>query len=158
MERIDKLYRHPLYQENLRQLLEEEKDRVFCRHDLSHFLDVARLMYIFSLEDGQDIPQPLLYAAALLHDMGRARQYRDGVEHHLAGGELACRILPDCDFSPEDTERIVRAIQEHRGGEGGDLLSLYLYRADKISRTCYSCQAAGDCYWSAEKKNQIIRY
>ena len=47
MQRIWKIYEHPLFIEGLVKNKDAEKERIFCHHDMNHFLDVARLMYIF---------------------------------------------------------------------------------------------------------------
>ena len=52
MQRIWKIYEHPLFIEGLVKNKDAEKERIFCHHDMNHFLDVARLMYIFSMERG----------------------------------------------------------------------------------------------------------
>ena len=54
MQRIWKIYEHPLFIEGLVKNKDAEKERIFCHHDMNHFLDVARLMYIFSME--RDMP------------------------------------------------------------------------------------------------------
>ncbi len=46
----------------------------YCRHGLEHLLDVARISYIQVLEDGLDYDENVLYAAALLHDIGKGRR------------------------------------------------------------------------------------
>ena len=160
MERIHRLFLHPLYQEQNALLQEAEKDRIFCRHTMEHFLDVARLMYIYRLEDKAGICRELIYAAALLHDIGRYEQLVHGTPHHTAGARIAGVILPECGFSLEDTRRIQDAIAAHRSKDlpEEDLLSSYLYRADKQSRCCFCCPAADECNWPAEKKNDRIRY
>ena len=50
MTRVNAIWQHPLYQQNLKDLIHLEADRIFCRHTPEHFLDVARLAYIFALE------------------------------------------------------------------------------------------------------------
>ena len=47
MTRVNAIWQHPLYQQNLKDLIHLEADRIFCRHTPEHFLDVARLAYIF---------------------------------------------------------------------------------------------------------------
>ena len=49
MKRIDQILSHPVFREQFALLQEAEKDRIFCRHTMEHFLDVARLMYIYNL-------------------------------------------------------------------------------------------------------------
>lgn len=81
MTRVNAIWQHPLYQQNLKDLIHLEADRIFCRHTPEHFLDVARLAYIFALERGLDCSRELIYCTALLHDIGRVRQYMDGTSH-----------------------------------------------------------------------------
>ncbi|MCD8076935.1 MAG: HD domain-containing protein [Lachnospiraceae bacterium] len=159
MERVNRIWRHPLYQEAFTALQEAEQDRRFCRHTLTHFLDVARLMQIESLETGTEIPREMIYGAALLHDIGRAEELTEGTPHHLAGARLAERILPDCGYTAAETVRIREAILCHRteGTENADPLAVLLHKADKASRNCFACLAAADCYWPEEKRNLEIR-
>lgn len=84
MKRVQEIWEHPLYQQNLKELTRLEADRIFCRHTPEHFLDVARLAYIFSLERGISCPRELIYCTALLHDIGRAEQYTVGTPHDEA--------------------------------------------------------------------------
>lgn len=160
MERIRRIYKHSLFQEQFVLLQNSEKDRVFCRHTMEHFLDVARLMYIYNLENKSGLPKDLIYAAALLHDIGRYEQTSLGTPHHLSGARLAGIILPDCGFSPDETSRIQDAIKSHRAYDAceNDPLAVYLYRADKQSRNCFCCPAEPECNWSEEKKNKDILY
>ena len=97
--RISLIWRHPLYQKHCKKIQELEKDRIFCRHTPEHFLDVARLMYIYSLENKLDLSREIIYATALLHDIGRAQQYLSGISHDIAGTEIAGKILTDLHFT-----------------------------------------------------------
>ena len=49
MDRVNRIWRHPVYQEHYKKIQELESERIFCRHTPEHFLDVARLMYIYAL-------------------------------------------------------------------------------------------------------------
>lgn len=160
MERIWRIQRHPLFREQFALLQEAEKDRIFCRHTMEHFLDVARLTYIYSLENKDGLDKELIYAAALLHDIGRYEQMTVGTPHHESGARIAGIILPECGFHPEEISRIQKAIRSHRsfGSQPEDILSVYLYRADKQSRNCFCCPANAECNWSEDKKNHQIRY
>ena len=46
---------------------------------MEHFLDVARLMYIYNLEDQAGFSKEMIYAAGLLHDIGRYEQMKKRV-------------------------------------------------------------------------------
>lgn len=160
MKRISRICRHPLFLEQVALLRESERDRIFCRHTMEHFLDVARLMYIYSLENGDELDKELIYASALLHDIGRYEQISLGTPHHEAGARMAGGILPECGFTPEETKRIQEAIRSHRSSDAQrmDMLSVYLYRADKQSRNCFCCPASAECNWEEDKKNYQIIY
>ena len=156
--RLQKIWEHPLFQESLLETERLERDRIFCGHDRNHLLDGARIAYIEDLETGAGIPGTLIYAAALLHDIGRHLQYTKGIPHHEASADIAARILPECGFGPEDTAQILDAILSHRdktAGAGGGLSGM-IYRADKRSRCCFACPAEPECDWSAEKKNMTL--
>ena len=51
------------------------------------------LLYIFALERGLNCSRELIYCTALLHDIGRIRQYMDGTPHDEAGVQIAEQIL-----------------------------------------------------------------
>lgn len=160
MERIDKILNHDLFIEHLRKNKEAEQNRIFCHHDMVHFLDVARIGEIMNLEEQVGLNRDLVYAAALLHDMGKHIQYENGTPHEVSGAEIASRILPDCGYDNKETDVIVEAIRNHRNPEiaGERNLCGVLYRADKASRACFSCEAEKECNWKGEKKNLTIRY
>lgn len=171
-ERIEKLRKNERYLALLTRLEEEEKDRKFCRHNLAHFLDVARIMSILNVEFHANCAADEIYAAALLHDIGRAQ---GGGNHALVSAHIAREILPQCGFDEGETRRICAAILSHSSkGRTAQISSLtgiseeeierelaaenplgvLLARADKLSRNCFSCPARGECYW--EKKTERI--
>ena len=55
MDCLQKIWEHPLYQEHYRKLQKLERERELCCHTLEHFLDVARLTYIYALEEGLSV-------------------------------------------------------------------------------------------------------
>lgn len=158
MDRVNQIWKHPLYQTELHKLQLLEADREFCRHTPEHFLDVARLAYIRALEENYSVSKELIYCTALLHDIGRARQYEDGTPHDEAGAIIAEQILKELGFSPEEIQAIVSAIRGHRSETNQTILGQLIYRADKKSRNCFSCKAEPECYWSSAKKNMTIQY
>lgn len=157
-DRLRRIWEHPLFQESLAAIEELERERIFCGHDWGHLLDVARLAYIENLETGTGVSKCLIYAAALLHDIGRHLQYREGIPHQEASAEIAAEILPSCGFDRRETEEILQAILSHRDKnyQEADGLPGLIYRADKNSRCCFACPAEPECDWSPEKKNLAI--
>ena len=181
MERVNKIINHDLFKEYLNKNRMAEENRRFCRHDMSHFLDVARLGMIFALEsrwfsgsaerasagseepdqdDKRETLKELIYAAALLHDIGRWKQYEDGTPHEKASADLAPEILSDCGFTEKETAQIVTAISNHRNEavRKEQSLSGILYRADKMSRSCFCCEMERACDWKGSKKNLSLQY
>lgn len=160
MERIDKILKQDLFLKYLQLNEEAELDRIFCHHDMVHFLDVARIAWILNLEEGLGIDKEMIYAAALLHDIGRHVQYADGTPHEKASALLASEILKDCGFNDTETGVIISAIETHRSSEvaGEATLNGILYRADKASRPCFACKAEKECNWKGDKKNKTIKW
>ena len=158
MKKVDQIIRHPLFKMSMEKIRVLEAQRRFCCHDISHSLDVARIAYIRTLEQGMDYSKEVLYGAALLHDIGRWQQYIAGIPHHEASKELAERILEDTDFDHEEKNQILEGIRCHRSLEeaGEDSFAAVLYEADKQSRVCWLCEAYEECYWPEEQKNRSI--
>lgn len=160
MDRIDQILKNDIFQLNLGKNRAAEADRCFCRHDVVHFLDVARIARVMNAEEGYGLELEMIYAAALLHDIGKHRQYLEGIPHEIASGEIAPDILRQCGFSEEETSQIQDAILVHRDRDVMNEKNLrgILYRADKASRACYACDAEKDCNWKNDKKNLKIGY
>ncbi len=159
MNRISEITDNELFRSCLLQIEECEKDRIFCRHGISHLLDVARIAYILKLERGLKIEREMIYAAALLHDIGRHEQYLNGISHDEAGARIAEKILRQCGFDDHETEMITAAVRYHREKDGsGSGLGSLLKEADRLSRTCFVCQSYDECKWQEEKKNGYPAY
>ncbi|MBO5094850.1 MAG: HD domain-containing protein [Lachnospiraceae bacterium] len=160
MKRIDKILSHELYKKYTEQTNEYEKERIYCRHNMEHFLAVARIAQILNLKKKLKIKKAYVYAAALLHDIGRFRQYEDGTAHDKVSAGLAPQILSDCGFDEQETDRIVAAIRNHRNADVQfeESLSGIIYRADKLSRGCFACPVEPQCDRKAEKKNLKLRF
>lgn len=156
MNRIDKIIQSPQYVDTLKRLQVLETDRIFCRHDISHFMSVARLMWIEVLEQQLPVDREVVYAAALLHDMGRVEQMEHGTPHEQASVEFAKQILPDAGFNEEELREVTVAILSHREDCSVSELGKILYQADKRSRACWCCGASDLCNWPDEKKNKGI--
>lgn len=160
MDRIGRIIKHPLFISHLESNRRAEADRIFCCHDLSHFLDVARIGTILAHEEGLHLDREIIYAAALLHDIGKHEQYERGIPHEQASARISPEILRDCGFDDRETGVIISAVLFHRNDEIAEKRDLrgVLYRADKASRPCFYCRAAGQCNWDHAKKNHTISY
>ena len=162
MDRVNAVREHPLYREYYERLEKLEEGRIFCRHQMPHLLDVARIAYIRNLEEGLGFPRDVIYRAAVLHDIGKSFQYEKKIPHEIAGTEIAEKILSGLpgEFSFTETEKrqILTAIRGHRRlREDAEPLERLLYESDKASRMCFACPAEKQCDWSKEKKNLEIK-
>ena len=128
---------------------------------MEHLIAVARIAYIISLEEQSSISKDIIYAASLLHDIGRAEEYETGRSHNEAGAEKAEAILRECDYSDDEIKEITEAIRTH-GHDGypekAAPLERLLCMADKLSRTCFNCPAHEECNWADDKKNETLFY
>lgn len=159
MERPERIRNHPVFIEEMARIARLEKNRKYCGHGIQHLLDVARTSWILTLENHYPISKDVVYAAALLHDIGKGRQYEDGTPHHLASAELAEPVLKDCGYTQEEIKPILHAIKLHRKpADEEDPLVRVLYIADKKTRLCFACEAQEDCNWPIEKKNLRLIY
>lgn len=160
MERINKLLKHVDFQEHMAKNKMAEAQRRFCHHDMGHFLDVARLAVILNQKEQLGINEEWIYAAALLHDIGRWKQYEDGTRHEVASYQFAPKILEDAGFQEPERTAILSAILEHRNSEKAEETSFdgLLYRADKMSRSCFACEMESECNWKEDKKNKKLIY
>ena len=156
MNRVNKILNNERYKRLLEEISELEKERIFCKHSLAHFLDVARIAYIEVLEKQLNYNKEVIYAIALLHDIGRVSEYKEGIPHNIASTLIAKDILKNIDFTEEQESQIIKCIEEHRTGSE-DSLSHIIYKSDKLSRNCYNCNAVKLCKWNDEKKNKGIK-
>jgi len=149
-----------MFKEIVKKIEKLEKERVYCRHNLNHFLDVARIGYLYILENSLPISCPQIYGAALLHDIGRVSEYKSGIPHYEAGIGIASGILRDCGYLESEIKEIVEAISKHGSidHQKQDTLGYVLYLADKKSRLCFACEASIFCHWPKEKKNATITF
>lgn len=161
-ERLNRLIQLNSYKEAYNAIEKLEDKRFFCHHDIKHFFDVARIAWIYNIEQKLNLSQELVYSAAFLHDIGRHLQYTKDIPHHEASVILAVPMMEECGYSPEEILSIKEAILSHRSKEAAfsshEPLSQILYRADKDSRNCFACVAESKCNWKREKKNMYITY
>lgn len=154
MDRVDKIYNHHKFKEIMSKITDVENGRIYCLHGVEHSFDVARIAYIMSLEKGFNIKKDVIYACALLHDLGRGVNYHN---HTPKSVELSDEILRDCDFGENEILQIKNAINVHGDENGNGLLGI-IQRADKLSRLCFNCKSIDTCKWKREELNMNITY
>ena len=141
----------------VRELEELEKDRIFCGHDMEHFLSVARITVILCAEKCIDADPDVIYSAALLHDIGRIEEYTNGISHDEASAVTAAEILAEIGCPEHKKDEIIKLISSHRRSDSSDtVLGALFYTADKRSRSCFSCKAKDKCKWPEHKRNYTI--
>lgn len=161
MPRLNAVVNHELFQSYYGRIKECETDRIFCCHQIEHLLDVARIAYIKNLEEGLGYDKELIYVAAILHDIGKAFQYRQQIPHEIAGERIARRILgslsEDVRFTEEEQELICMAVKGHRRRKDKmEPIEELFYESDKRSRMCLFCTAEKKCNWDKAEKNMEI--
>ena len=157
MENINIILNNKEYKHALEKLSEYERNREFCNHTIEHFIDVSRIAYIMVLEEKLSVSKEVIYAIGLLHDIGRVKQYEEGIHHDIASVEMSKEILKETSLTDEEINIILNGIANHRK-ESDNKLEEIIYKADKLSRQCFNCKAEKECYWSSEKKNFKITY
>ena len=160
MDRINQILQHPLFKSYMEANAVWEKERVFCKHNMAHVLDVARIAYILNIEEAYQLSKDMIYGAALLHDIGRHVQYETGEKHAFVSAGLAPEILADCGYDETERAEIVDAIYHHSDKSlmaRRDLRGL-IARADRLSRACYVCPVEAECNWGEARKNHEIEW
>ena len=114
MKNTNKIIKSKIYNDYLNELEYLERDRFFCRHNYEHFISVARICYILKLEEDVDVDKDMIYSTALLHDLGRVIEIKEGINHAKASVDIAREILEITDFSSEEKNRILNCIAYHR--------------------------------------------
>lgn len=158
MERINRLIIDEEFVRYCRKIEELETSREFCRHDLVHFLDVCRISWILNLERHLHLDKEMVYAAGLLHDIGRWIQIETGQDHALASADLCEKILLRNKFMKDEIILIKEAILNHRKKTEGSPLTEILYDADKYSRRCFACSVISECKNFQSNKKPRLEY
>lgn len=158
MKKVNEILHNNKYQEYIKELEELEKDRIYCRHNMRHFMDVARIAYILILESSLDYSKEVIYAIGLLHDIGRIEEYKNNMCHDEASAVMAGEILKETSYTEDEVNLILKAIRNHGNKDNEDEFLQIIYRSDKLSRNCFECTAISGCKWSDEKKNLDIKY
>ena len=117
MEYVVRLLHQEQYRENVKKIARLEADRIYCRHNMEHFMDVARLAQIRNLKEQLGLDEEMIYLYALLHDIGRMKEYEQGISHAAASAEFAGEI---CDYRLSEGKRSYH-LPGNSGSPQGDL-------------------------------------
>jgi len=101
MEYVARLLHQEQYRKTVKKIARLEADRIYCRHNMEHFMDVARLAQIRNLKEQLGLDEEMIYLYALLHDIGRMKEYEQGISHAAASAEFAGEIFATIDYPKE---------------------------------------------------------
>jgi uncharacterized protein len=157
--RVNQIINHNLFNEHSTKNILAEAQRVYCRHGSDHGLSVARISYIYLLEKKEaSLSKEIIYAAGILHDIGRWVEYAIQEDHALASARLAVPILQGCGFSEQEIDIITQGIKEHRliPSEATGKLGQALAFADDWARDCKNCESKASCYKYTKAMEEIL--
>lgn len=174
LKRVQLILQDELFIEYINRNTHEGQEHPFCKHDLAHMIDVARIAYILVLENhdleyfvqaanlsGKMAAKEIIYTAGLLHDIGKWEEYDSGADHAAFGSQLVRDLLPRLNFNENEINIIARAVFEHRNiNEEMSFLGERLHRADNLSRVCSQCSDKQYCikFENAEKGSTLLVY
>lgn len=124
-------------------------------HDVDHLARVMALAETIQAREGGDLP--IVQAAVALHDIGQARELKQGGDHALIGAQLAAELLTGTSFPQASIPTVQQAIREHRMTGGivpQTLEGRILYDADKID--CLGAIGVGRLYMITGRYNQKV--
>ncbi len=157
--RYNMILRDELFIKRIKEIKKAEEERIFCKHGMDHLLSVARVATLIANDLGLNIRKDVIYATALLHDIGRWSEYESEMAHSRAGELYAREILIRTCYSKEEMDEILHAIRCHgEDTEEYGSLAWVLYKADKLSRECFNCKAYDECFWDEDRKNTFLKY
>lgn len=128
---------------------------------LGHALRLAK--------ETEDVDYDLLIAVCLLHDIGRAAQFKDpSLDHAAVGAEMAAVWLESRGYSTEFCEAARLAIRSHRyrtGGRAESIEAQILFDADKLDvcgmmglfRTISYCDHVGESFYTVGENGLVER-
>lgn len=142
-----------------------------CMRDSAHDREhIYRVLYaavdIASYE--KDVNLDILIIAALLHDIGRIKQYEDSnVCHATAGGEMAYDFLISNGLKEQDAIHVKECIQSHRFRTDDiprTIEAKILFDADKldatgvlgIARTLLYCGVVSKPLYSVDEDGKVL--
>lgn len=149
MKKVNEILKNNIFKEKIDLIDFKEKDREFCKHGMDHLLAVARIAVI--LNDNK-LDNELIYAIALLHDIGKSV---NSLDHEILGEKIAKDILKDTSFNIEEKGIILEGIRNHKKGQSD--YSKLISKADTLSRNCFLCKKQDECKWEENRKNKELK-
>lgn len=95
------IIRHRIFKKCYNEIAKEETNRIFADMIWVIFR-CGQIDDDFNVKEDLKISDDMIYATALLHDIGRHIQYRQGIGHEISSAQIAPLILDDCDFTVEE--------------------------------------------------------
>lgn len=157
--RVNQILQHELFEKYSTKNKHAEAQRIYCQHGSDHGLSVARIAYIYFLESKEIfLSKEVIYAAGILHDIGRWLEYETQENHAIVGARLAAPILRECGFSEQEVEIITQGILEHRlkPSQASSVLGLALALADDWARDCKNCESKASCYKYTKAMEEVL--
>lgn len=135
-------------------------------HDKEHVWRV--LGYALRLaEQEENVDYDLLIAACLLHDIGRAAQFKDpALDHAAVGADMAARWLLEHGYEESFCEGVRKAIRSHRyrtEGQAESIEAQILFDSDKLDacgmmglfRTIAYCDHVGEPFYTVGEDGKV---
>lgn len=142
-----------------------------CMADAAHDKEHVWRVLGYALKLAGELTEPVdhdrLIASCLLHDIGRAAQFKDpSLDHAAVGADMAAAWLSDHGYSPEFCEAVRSAIRSHRyrtGGRAETIEAQLLFDADKLDvcgvmglfRTISYCDHVGEPYYTVGENGLV---
>lgn len=121
-------------------------------HDYGHTMRVLRIAFRIGRKEGADLD--VLYAAAMLHDIGYAKDVK---RHEKLGARMARDILRKTDFPRKKVPLVLACIRNHRFSRNSRADSIeekILQDADKLD--AMGAIGIARCFlWTGERKQPL---
>ena len=119
MERVEAIRNNPLFRASMERIERAEAEREFCRHGMSHVLDVARIAWITALERRCRVPRtwcmrrPFCTMWAVPSSTPRVRTTMSPAR--ALPGEILKGLPAPLQFDAAERSAILAAVAGHRG-------------------------------------------
>lgn len=110
---MEEKYRH------LKMIVERQMEGASPAHDINHVMRVHTLCLVLANYEPK-VDLEVLRTAALLHDIARTKEDKNGregilsIDHAVLGAEMSERILRDLEYPQEKIAKIKHCITSHR--------------------------------------------